>query len=640
MGNKSLAGLKHFRSFRFSFVEEDKIKCLLSIGEEDLPLHGEYKLLNLSLSGFAFVSDQILDPEKPVLLKLKLQKKEYSFSGRIVRGTRDREARGQFIYGVRLTELTDLDEVEFIEQLVGHFKHKRLRKELTSLLVNEVKLDDPRPEELLSVLVGLYSDLNPFDERGDFLETFMLQTQKLFRCREVRFFEVSHNAKFVQSVFPFQVEGLRKFDVDKTVFRDIIQNKKPLVFTERWNYYIGSSLPPKNVQSNAILMPVLNQEQNCVGIIELLDFKKKLTKERQLKYIQSAKLVAVILSTLYENFAYLKHEQSHSESFRSYAQVNRDERKLILIGESDSSRSMRAFIQKYKDTHGPLLISGNLGTGKELLAKIIHQEGRRQNMPLGVVDIAEWKEDISIKEFFIGTETKVGKLELYSGGTLVLKNIDLLTKKLQEKFIEIFDSRYSIRLVLTSRKTHQELKNDLIADMRALLTWNDEGQIHLPDLKDREGDLSLLINFFLSMECTANGLIEKKLSKGVEKAFLSYTWPGNIRELELALKRCVWAYQGSHVISELPETVAPLFDKHQGQYKSFRGVLEEFPRPLTQKEQEHVMQLYKKRLAHKLLTEYDGDAQKARQQLNLTTQEWLDWLGENSAGSLSDSKVF
>lgn len=630
MGNKSLAGLKHFRSFRFSFADEDKVKSLLSVGKDKSSLHGEYKLLNLSLSGFAFISDQILNPEKPISLKLILQKKEYLFTGRIVRVVRDRESRNHFIYGVRLTEQMDVDEVEFVEKLVGHFKHKRLRKELTSLLVNEIKLDDPRPEDLLSVLIGLYSDLSPFDERGDFLETFMLQTQKLFRCEDVRFFEVSKSAKYVQSIYPFQIEGLRKIDVEKTVFQKIIRMKKPLVFTEGHSYHEGDHNPSKDNQRNAILVPILNQEQDCVGVIELLNFKRTLTKERLLKYLHSAKFVGVILSTLYENFAFIKHEKSHGENFRNYGQVERDERKLLLIGESDSSRSMRAFIQKYKDTNGPILISGNLGTGKELLARIIHQEGHRRNMPLGVVDIAEWKEDICIKDFFLGSESKVGKFELYSGGTLVLKNIDLLTKKLQEKFIEIFDTRYSIRLVLTSRKSDQILKNDLIADMRALLTWNDEGQIHLPDLKERENDLSLLISFFLSMECWANGFIEKRLSPEVEKAFLSYDWPGNVRELELALKRCVWAYQGSHVISELPETVAPLFDKHQGQYRSFREVLEEFPRPLTQKEQEYVIGLYKAKLANKLLRDYGGDAQEARKHLNLTTQEWLDWVGEKA----------
>jgi DNA-binding NtrC family response regulator len=641
MGRISLAGLKHFRSFRFSFVDEDKLTHVLSIGDSNTPLHGEYALLNLSLSGFAFISDQILDPEKTISLKITLQKKEYDFTGRIVRGTRDRETRNRFIYGVRLADEKDIDDTEFIENLVSHFKHKRLRKELTGLLVNEVKLDDPVPDDLLSVLVGLYSDLPEFNERGDFLETLMLQTKKLFRCEAVRFFEVVNVKKQVKSIFPFQVAGRRNFDVERTVFQKIIRSRKPTIFTcmtelEDDLFYSMSSKIGEINQKNGIVAPVLNHEQNCVGVIELLNFKRPLDKKRQLKYLQSIKVVCLILSTLYKKFGQSKDNITHSESFRDYESVRRKERNLVLVGESDASRSMRAFIQRYKNTSGPVLISGGPGTGKELLAKILHQEGQKQSMPLGVVDIAEWKDNISLRDFFIGTQSKVGKFELYTGGTLVLKNIDLLSKSLQEKFIEIFDSKYSIRLILTSQKDHNWLKGHLTADMRSMIIWNDEAQIHLPNMKERDGDLYLLIGLFLNIECHGNGLIQKKLSEEVSNAFFAYDWPGNVRELELAIKRCVWAYKGSHIISDLPETVAPLFDKHQGQYKSFRSVLDEFPRPLNQKEQARVVQIFRAKMAKKTLSECNGDSQKARERLNLSTDEWYDWLGDNDLTKSKD----
>lgn len=645
MGTKNLTGLKHFRSFRFSFASDDKIQYELSLADSSSLIHGVHRLMNLSLSGFAFESDQILDPEKQICLKIKLSKNDYLFTGRLVRGTRHRERKNCFVYGVHFSHTKMINESELIKDLVFHFKHKRLRKELTRLLVDQVRLDDPEPNDLMSVIIGLFSDFRSFDERGDFLETFMLQTEKIFRCEGVHFFELQDNGESIQSVFPFQIAGKRQFQIKGSIFQDVIRTKKPLVFRPPLDFMkddpFFSCIPRLEgvALRNGLLSPILDRGQNCVGVLKLFNFHRPLTQERQLKYIQSVKIVCLILSTFYDRFKEVDRNSDSVLHHRSSIKVDRNERKLILIGESDSMRSMRAFVQRYKNLAGPILITGETGTGKELLARILHKEGDNHKMSLGVIDVSEWKDGLSLKDHFLGTDQKVGKFELYSGGTLVLKNIELLTKKQQEEFISLYDDKYSIRLIVTSQFPHQELKAKLTSDMKELLLWWDEGQIELPALRDRGADLHLLVDFFLRMECQANGFIHKNLSYEVGKVFESYEWPGNIRELELVLKRCVWAYQGAHIIQKIPETVVPLFDNYQGQYKSYKNVLDEFPKPLTQKEQEYVFMRFRTELVDKTLKDCGGDAQKARRVLNLTASQWYEWVDDDSQRDESIKKA-
>ena len=227
-----------------------------------------------------------------------------------------------------------------------------------------------------------------------------------------------------------------------------------------------------------------------------------------------------------------------------------------IIGESKPILNILKLIQKVEKTNLTTLITGDSGTGKELVAKAIHYNSPRRKKAFVPVNLAAIPVDLIESELFGhekgaftgATSKRIGKFEEANGGTIFLDEIGEMALDLQAKLLRVLeDSRISrlgsnkeikldIRVLSATNKNLSEqvkenkFREDLMYRLQGFL-------IHLVPLKDRENDVILLANRFLNQFSDKNKLQVKSISKDAISELLRYPWPGNIRELKSVIER-------------------------------------------------------------------------------------------------------
>lgn len=208
-------------------------------------------------------------------------------------------------------------------------------------------------------------------------------------------------------------------------------------------------------------------------------------------------------------------------------------------------------MKKAASSNFPVLITGETGTGKELVAQGIHYNSKRKNKPFIPVNVTSIPPTLLESELFghekgsfTGAEQlKKGKFELANGGTLFLDEIGDLDIGLQSKILRTIQEKEIIRVggnktiqldvrIITATNKDLELmvgkeqfRDDLYFRIRGL-------PIFLPPLRERENDILILARHFIKQYCTENSIEEKILSKTAQDKLLAYAFPGNIRELK------------------------------------------------------------------------------------------------------------
>ena len=234
------------------------------------------------------------------------------------------------------------------------------------------------------------------------------------------------------------------------------------------------------------------------------------------------------------------------------------EKESEILGTSKSVRELKNQIALVAPTEGRVLICGENGTGKELIARAIHKQSPRANGPFVEVNCAAIPEELIESELFGhekgaftgASSLRRGKFELADGGTLFLDEIGDMSLKTQAKVLRVIEEqafervggdrkiRVNVRLIAASNKDlEQEIK---AGNFREDLYY----RLHvvpfcIPPLRRRREDIPLLANHFLQQFCNQNGKKAKKLSPRAMQCLTSYSWPGNIRELKNLIERLV-----------------------------------------------------------------------------------------------------
>lgn len=275
-----------------------------------------------------------------------------------------------------------------------------------------------------------------------------------------------------------------------------------------------------------------------------------------LKPWQNEKLLATLSSAL--NLRYSKLEVDKLRSQQKQLRADIDQRYHDMIGVSPEMQQVFAHIEKVASTDANILILGENGTGKELVARALHRRSERENEVFISVDMGAIAESLFESELFghmkgaftDAKEDRPGRFELASGGTLFLDEIGNLSMAMQAKLLSVLEGRKVTRLGSNvARDIDIRLicaTNMLIYDMVAknefrqdLLYRINTVEIQLPPLRDRREDIPLLVDHFLE-------IFSKKYQKGIKgisaaalKKLGRYHWPGNIRELIHTLERAV-----------------------------------------------------------------------------------------------------
>lgn len=229
-----------------------------------------------------------------------------------------------------------------------------------------------------------------------------------------------------------------------------------------------------------------------------------------------------------------------------------------IIGKDDKIRKIMEQVKTVSDTQAPVLITGETGTGKEVIAKILHFLSSRRSGKFISVNCAAIPENLLESELFGfekgaftgASSDKKGKFELADGGTLFLDEIgempvhlqSKILRAIQEKEIEPLGSEKNVKVdIRIIAATNRDLKKLVdTGRFRADLYFRlNVINIDLPPLRERRGDIFLLADYFIKKFNAAYGKQVTGISQEVKNVFESYNWPGNIRELENVIERAV-----------------------------------------------------------------------------------------------------
>lgn len=264
-----------------------------------------------------------------------------------------------------------------------------------------------------------------------------------------------------------------------------------------------------------------------------------------------------------------------------------------FVGGSTASRKIWDNVQAVKDTESSVLICGETGTGKELIARALHFESVRKNRPFVAVNCAALPKELIESELF-GYEKgaftgagdqRIGKVEQAAGGTLFLDEIGELDIAVQAKLLRVLQEREFERLG-GNRKIHVDFRlvastnRDLPAEVRRgdfredLFYRINVFCIEVPPLRERKTDIPLLVNAFLREFCARENKI-LSLAPEVVRILEGFGWPGNVRQLRNVLERAVVLARGKEISErELPEELgvqnAP--SKKKGTFSSLKDM--------------------------------------------------------------------
>ncbi len=282
---------------------------------------------------------------------------------------------------------------------------------------------------------------------------------------------------------------------------------------------------------------------------ELMDFESKRSSDRTAELLEEIRKYKAEIRAL-------GSQADDMEAYVSGAGIEADGSvfEQIVYEKNGAMKPVIDFVGKIAGSEAPVLILGESGTGKELIARAIHKRSRRSNKPFLAVHCGALAESLLESELF-GHERgaftgaikeKPGRFELAHEGTIFLDEIGEVSESFQLKLLRVLQEgelervggtktiKVNVRVLAATNKNLKDLvktgkfREDLFYRLNVLL-------VEVPALSERPEDIPLLVKHFLHRESES----EMRVSKNVMEALQNYPWPGNIRELESAVKRAV-----------------------------------------------------------------------------------------------------
>lgn len=245
------------------------------------------------------------------------------------------------------------------------------------------------------------------------------------------------------------------------------------------------------------------------------------------------------------------------------------------IGNSSAMQRVRAIIERVQNVASTVLITGETGTGKELVAKAIHHKGHRKDRPLVSFNCGSFPDTLLESELFGhakgaftgATELRVGRLEQAKDGTIFLDEVNELSPAAQTKLLRVLQERefqplgtsrtvpLDARVIAATNKDMRKLVND--GQFREDLFYRlDVIPIEVPPLRQRTEDIPLLVKYFGMRIALKYAVRFKECDSIVLERLISYKWPGNIRELQNVMERLYALCTGSEIkYDDLPSNI-------------------------------------------------------------------------------------
>ena len=309
---------------------------------------------------------------------------------------------------------------------------------------------------------------------------------------------------------------------------------------------------------------ILNESPELVVILITaygdVDLAIRAIKEGAVDFVlkpwKNQKLLATINAAL--QLRRSKNEVEHLRQTQQKLVEDQHQQYGPFIGHSDTIRECKSIVEKVASTDADILILGENGTGKELIARNIHKLSERSDRVFIPVDLGAIAETLFESELFghvrgaftDANEDKPGRFEMAHKGTIFLDEIGNLSLPLQSKLLTVLQNRKTIRvgsvkevpvdfrlICATNQSLHRMVEQGTFR--QDLLYRINMVEVHVPPLRNRLDDLSLLFDHFFNMYRKKYSKPGLKYSQKTIEKLAKYSWPGNVRELQHAVERAV-----------------------------------------------------------------------------------------------------
>src|SRR2546425_374954 len=368
-------------------------------------------------------------------------------------------------------------------------------------------------------------------------------------------------ASFIKRFSP-NIDNPLKHDVCEHPVSEMFASRKPYVATDlkTQRRFAYDETCFSNGFRSYISLPLLNNGGELFGDLIFLSKEEGSYTSEQLDLLQSiAEIVSIAVANAlaYEEIKRLK-DQLQLENRDLHEEIVQRSIYEEIVGSSSSLQKVVAAIEKVAPTDSTVLITGETGTGKELVAHAIHRRSDRSARALVKVICAALPAELIASELFGhekgaftgALQQRIGRFEAANGGTIFLDEIAELSPEiqiallrvLQEKEFERVGGNRTIKtdvrvIAATNRNLEQEFNEgrfrmDLYYRLNVF-------PIRLPSLRDRTDDIPILVDYFVSRFATRMGKRMRQIDRHTLEAMQRYSWPGNIRELQNVIERGV-----------------------------------------------------------------------------------------------------
>lgn len=564
----SFKEFKFFQSFRIPLESKDDVRCTFEYEDE----MGKFvnimdaNLEDVSITGLGFKSKQRVKVGTNIRVGIHYKRIRIDIEGHVVRsfGYNPDNETDNMVYGVELDEEDHPSMKRFIVQYVMGFSPDRARDCITTMAVSERYKKATEGFEVFSLMLSLFKDITSFGSQETFLKSMLEEISRILNSQRASIFLINPQTNELEAVAALGIEKeFLKFDYRKGIAGSVFTTGVPLNIDAKTDKVRFSQEMDKRTgyETKSILCnPITNREDKVIGVIEVLNKRNqdRFTEEDE----KTMKVLALIFSSVFHNYNPISEKSLIRRFSTPY------DREFAYIGKSSSTNEIRKSIVKLKDIDSPLLINGEFGCGKKLLARIVHNEGKRGLNKFKIIN-CKGVDVHEVEEQLFGSEKTKSVLEECRGGTAVLDEVGYLPLELQTKLCKVLKERHipgsnltlDVRIIFTSG---QDLKKMAQTDGTfnfELYSYVQESILLVEPLRKRPEDIEELTSYFLRKECRKQGLLLKEFSEDVLAKLKEYDWPSNVTELEQAVQKAVLYNPKAHVINKLNKSGAiPIID--------------------------------------------------------------------------------
>lgn len=563
----SFSEFKYYQSFRVPVESRDDVMFLVEHENESgkFEFVDKVKLMDVSMTGVGFVSPSPLPLGSTLRCSIQFKRLRFDFGASVVRAFKEMDSNNEdsMNYGAELDSEDYGNMKRFIEQYIQSLPPERLKDSLIQLALTQHYASEKEGFEMFSLLLSLFKDITQFGNKEKFVESMLEEIVRILNAQRASIFLINTETNELEAVAALGIDKeLLKFDYRKGIAGSVFTTGVSLNIDTQTDKVRFSEEMDKvtGFETRSIICgPISNREDKIIGVIEVLNKRNedRFTVEDE----KTMKVLALILSSVFHHY----NPMSEKSLIRRFSTPY--DREHAWIGRSPQTSEIRKSIVRLKDIDLPLLITGEVGTGKKLFARIVHNEGKRGLAPYVVINCKGVDPQMLEAEIF-GSQDQKSKLEECIGGSVVFDEISFMPKNLQVKLLSVLTERripgshisLDVRPIFTTSKNINQLIEEEGAFNPELYSLMCSSEVHIDPLRKRPQDIEELLSFFLRKECRKQGLLLKDFTEDVKAQLMSYSWPGNISELDKAVEKAVLYNPKAHVISNLGSKSNPIID--------------------------------------------------------------------------------